>query len=97
MLKIKNNIDLTELEKFGFEKIEHYGTVDYFCDLGDNRSHIFVYAQNENCNDVEKIVRGQIALTTGYFGDYAETWFGDKQLDVLYDLIKADMVEKVEK
>jgi hypothetical protein len=87
MLKIKDGIDLKELEKFWF-RVNSDG--DYKCDLGDNRSDLVVYT--ENCPE-EEIVKGQIALRTGYYGDYPETWFCE-QLDVLYDLIKADMVEK---
>jgi hypothetical protein len=89
MLKIKDNIPLTELEKFGF-CVNSYG--DYECDLGDNRSDLVVYTDNF---PKDEITKGQIALRTGYYGDYPETWFSE-QLNVLYDLIKADMVEKVE-
>ena len=72
MLKIKDNVDLKELEKFGFkyedndyrkEKID----LDYIIDWDDKE--IF------------------IASTYGEF---------DKLDDTLYDLIKADLVEKVD-
>lgn len=39
MLKIKYNIPLQELEKFGF-RVNSDG--DYKCDLGDNRSDLVV-------------------------------------------------------
>ena len=97
MLKIKDNIPLTELEKFGFSRYEELSGIEYYyINCGDNRSHIFVYLDDYTYDTNENVEKRQIALCSGYFGDYAETWFGEKQLDVLYDLIKADMVEKVE-
>lgn len=94
MLKIKDGIDLKILEKFGFRINKELNF--YYIDCGDNRSHIFVYLDDYIYDTNDKVGKGQIALSSGYFGDYAETWFGENQLDVLYDLIKADMVEKVE-
>lgn len=73
MLKIKDNIPLTELEKFGFEfdgKEWQYATNFEVLGVQDNRC-IFILVDNS-------------------FG-IAEDTFG-----ILYDLIKADMVEKVE-
>ena len=89
MLKIKENIDLKELEKFGFE-LNYNG--DYEYDVGDNRSNLVVFTVD--CQE-DDITKRQIALRTGTYGDYPETFF-DNQLNILYDLIKADMVEKVE-
>lgn len=97
MLKIKDNVPLSELEKFGFRINKELSGIEYYyINCGDNRSHIFVYLDDYIYDTNDKVGKGQIALCSGYFGDYAETWFGEKQLDVLYDLIKADMVEKVE-
>jgi hypothetical protein len=68
LLKIKDNIDLKKLEKYGFVKVRN----TYEFNKGD--SGLIVYNKNRaianyNCNtDV---------------------------LTVLYDLIKADLVEKV--
>lgn len=78
MLKIKDNIDLKELEKFGFEYVEiRYGK-EYHLLVGgeilsvveDNRG---VYIQTENIWNI-----------------------AEDSLGVLFDLIKADLVEKVE-
>lgn len=71
MLKIKDSVDLKELEKFG---IKQYGShfnaitgfkIPYFAILGEEKRKIKVYS--------------------------------DMGLDLLFDLIKADLVEKVEK
>ena len=73
MLKIKDNIDLTELEKFGFEfngKEWQYATTSEVLGVQDNR---------------------YISILTDNMFNVAEYTFG-----ILYDLIKADMVEKVE-
>ena len=80
MLKIKDNVDLKELEKYGF-KIDHgydwqnaiiytYKTEDYYIRI-DSEDYILIYHQ---------------------FGD------GGIELyvpDIIYDLIKEGLVEKV--
>jgi hypothetical protein len=79
MLKIKQNVDLKELEKYGFELTTRY-----------------------KCNFYEKTSKENIELT--YYIDIefrnitVATYDGDEvELDnTLYDLIKADLVEKVE-
>ena len=78
MLKIKDNVDLKELEKFGF-----------------------VYFEGRNYNFYECKSNENIELT--YFVDCdfrnitVSTYDGDEvELDnLIYDLIKADLVEKV--
>ena len=77
MLKIKDNVDLKELEKFGF-------IPEIYC--GD-RAYEKKY-------------------TKGFYKEYIIIWWKDREIQVryngqilletLYDLIKADMVEKVE-
>lgn len=73
MLKIKDNVDLKELEKFGFEhKEETEEELEYY--LYENETeHSYEYAQVYVYN--RKI-------------DACD-------LDKIYDLIKADLVEKV--
>lgn len=75
MLKIKESVDLKELEKFGFEKANE---------------------PNEHVIYIKKYSHNLI-----YFYDDKEMYFEIDEYDedivnVLYDLIKADMVEKVE-
>ena len=82
MLKIKDNIDLKELEKFGFE---HYPLIyikeskRYDDDINMNIAKR-VYVDEKT----RKISLGTILFNT------------EIELDTLYDLIKADLVEKVE-
>lgn len=73
MLKIKNNVDLKELEKYGFKE-------EKICmskDLYQRYEYINIY-QDDRQIDIEL--------------DGWET----NNLDILYDLIKDDLVEKVE-
>lgn len=68
MLKIKDNIDLKELEKYGFKyKHSYYVCCSLYGDIS-----IIIYANRK------------INIITSH------------KLDVLYDLIKDDLVEKVE-
>lgn len=74
MLKIKDNVDLKELEKFGFWEWENtwgvYTKKDIIPTIED--ADLFLY-------EYDRIIM------------FSE----DSDLDVLYDLIKADLVEKV--
>lgn len=74
MLKIKDNIPLTELEKFGFEFNGKEWQYTNFTSEG-------LFVQDNRC----------IYILVDNIFDIAEDTFG-----ILYDLIKADMVEKVE-
>ena len=80
MLKIKDNVDLKELEKYGFKETQfrkyeriydmEYYRIDIYVDIDDRTINI----QNDN-----------------YDGE-----FKCEIPDVLYDLIKDGLVEKVE-
>lgn len=83
MLKIKDNVDLKELEKYGFHKPKK----------GIYKSYVLM---------TNEIVRGSHLSICDYDGNQrsikliqeaSDYKFG---LDALYDLIKADLVEKVE-
>lgn len=84
MLKIKDNVDLKELEKYGFYKPKKGEYKDYVLltnnELRDG-SHLSI------CNYDNK-QRNIMLIQYGY--DYK------LGLDVLYELIKADLVERVE-
>lgn len=78
MLKIKDNVDLKELEKYGFKPRynEYTGRLVSYIFLKEDESSI--------CINVEA----------------KEFWLHMKRkpeqiFDVLYDLIKADLVEKI--
>ncbi len=82
MLKIKDNVDLKELEKYGFE---HYPLIyikeskryDNYMDMNTAKK---VYIDEKN---------RQISVGTNLFNT-------DIELDTIYDLIKANLVEKVD-
>lgn len=84
MLKIKDNVDLKELEKYGF-------TLNTF----NEYSKIICKGRRGQC--FELIVfngdnRTLYGFAYGADGDGEEDYIDD----TLYDLIKADLVEKVE-
>ena len=95
MLKIKDGIDLKELEKFGFEpnnkKLEKYTDIPnelewYEYDLEDNRTYLVIGAKDDDW--------GEIGLSSGLYGDYPAYYIDN--LDVLFDLIQVGLVVKTE-
>jgi hypothetical protein len=92
MLKIKDSVDLKELEKFGFtyhkewydhRPIDEDNQSYYEFDLDDNRTYIVVGTLDR-----------EIGISTSLYGDFPSQYIDN--LNVLFDLIKADLVEKVE-
>ena len=80
MLKIKDNVDLKELEKFGFKKIKG-GWFTYEFDkkiYGEYISLILL-----DCS--RKLFMSIMSNDMGF-----------DDLDIIYDLIKADLVVKVD-
>lgn len=83
MLKIKDSVDLKELEKFGFEykenkRLPHNSTFDWndMLEVKGNKEQIYIRAFDKR----EITVYSACGIA----------------IDKLYDLIKADLVEKVE-
>ena len=82
MLKIKDNVDLKELEKFGFRYYTgYYGSRGYLKELEYN-DDIFIYEDN-------KKVFFEIE-------DFCGDDWNKFCEELVYDLIKADLVEKVD-
>ena len=78
MLKIKDNVDLKELEKYGFEYDDYSGQYK-ICERNINGSnYIYINVWNRKI-----LFRQDKPLDKGC-------------LNVLYDLIKADLIEKVD-
>lgn len=75
MLKIKDNVDLKQLEKFGFRKVE-----DYYIIMGRYFAHIRI-GENKHIEFRDEFY---------YIEDF-------NMIDVLFDLIQAGLVEKIEK
>ena len=78
MLKIKDNVDLKELEKFGFEYSK--------C----QNAYIGGYSNRELWLSVDCITN-EIKMNEP-FRDNDDT---ENNIELLYDLIKADLVEKI--
>lgn len=74
MLKIKDNVDLKELEKYGFK-------------LNDDDEYQFT-VQNDDCRTI-CVVENNRTIYIQSIGYVVQ------ELDMLYSLIKADLVEKV--
>jgi hypothetical protein len=83
MLKIKNNIDLKELEKYGFYKPKKgiYKSYVLMTNEVGNSSHLSICDWDGTQRSI-KLIQEAYDYKLG--------------LDALYDLIKADLVEKVE-
>jgi len=82
MLKIKDNVDLKELEKFGFEYKGKENVKKYRGWFSDNR-----ITQVLNCDN--RIITGNSLFN---FDDELS-----KHLTTLFDLIQAGLIEKVAK
>lgn len=87
MLKIKDNVDLKELEKYGFVDGEIYR----------RKVKIKTMMTKEKWNSeivgIDLITKQlQLFIDDEYYENYTQS----DTLDFIYDLIKADLVEKVE-
>lgn len=100
MLKIEDNVDLKELEKFGFKLIyKDTGNINitwkeytkYFTNGSDNNRDDFKIIINHN----SRLISIQTIPTYEDWG-VDDVEFEFNELDIIYDLIKADIVEKVE-
>ena len=90
MLRIRDDVDIKELEKFGFEP-------RYDEETGEISHYVIPY---RNCFEIrkKKKIRFRVSKhggTTWLFDNYGIT--NPDKLDVLYDLIQAGLVEKVRK
>lgn len=88
MLKIKDNVDLKELEKYGFEVDGKFAKKTFYSKYGS-------FTLEEDTLLV--VEYGQLWLIENGAKESNERYFGNPQFDTLYDLIKDDLVEKVEK
>ena len=87
MLKIRENIELKELEKYGFVNDEIYG----------RKVKVKKMMTKEKWNaeivEIDLITRQlQIFVDDEYYENYTNS----DTLDFIYDLIKADLIEKVD-
>ena len=113
MLKIKDNVDLKELEKFGFKRIR------YVNDIGEDKWEKIKYKVDYNDNlvpmteedkfpydEVNWVVWKNNYLWISEYDETEEKEYRDREIltdglykedvETLYDLIKAGLVEKVD-
>ena len=87
MLKVKDNVDLKELEKYGFVNDEIYGR--------KVKVKKMMTKEKWNAEIVEiDLITGQLQIFVD--DEYYENYTNSDTLDFIYDLIKADLIEKVE-
>ncbi len=103
MLKIKDDVDLKELEKFGFKPKYDEDTGEITRYVCKKNIYKFTNGMKEKTTELETIEIKHIETIKDY-GDFFKqkeiSYWEIKQLefdttDIIYDLIKADLVEKV--
>ena len=91
MLKIRDGVDLKELEKYG--AIYAIETKKYYFKINDPE-YLEISEYLEIPADKESKFYKQVRL---YIEDeYYSCWTSINSFDKLYDLIKADLIEKVD-
>ena len=98
MLKIKDNVDLKELEKYGFKP-------KYDEDTGELIEYYIDYAEKIGKRYYNSIIKFYIVKKTKLFStkrwciseywDFFREEYGEEMMNLIFDLIKADLVEKV--
>lgn len=110
MLKIKDNVDLKELEKFGFKPKYSEETGElieyFFVDLKETGIQdflgIFIVKKDYEKTKLrikkifKKDYRGVPLINENKIWAFDNYKYSCTALDKLYDLIKADLVEKVD-
>ena len=87
MLKIKDNVDLKELEKFGFRRLED--------DLRDHK-YSWKYELKGGFYELSIARDNRLGFYLESYCNFNYLGIKEKLFDKLYDLIKADLVEKVD-
>lgn len=91
MLRIKDNVDLKELEKFGFKKGFHDGEYGRIIKKDEITSQCLVYI-SKTINPITATIPKFLYIAT----PLSITPVNKNNTWVIDDLIKADLVEKVE-
>jgi hypothetical protein len=99
MLKIKDNVDLKELEKFGFE-FNYAGNswlkkeIEFDGSMYPNTFELHIW---EDDRTIKIYIENQPEFLSGETANVdIDGWSNGREFDLIYDLIKADLVEKVE-
>lgn len=87
MLKVKDNVDLKELEKYGFVDDKIYGR--------KVKVKKMMTKEKWNAEIVEiDLITGQLQIFVD--DEYYENYTNSDTLDFIYDLIKSDLIEKAD-
>ena len=87
MLKIRDNLELQELEHYGFVDDETYGR--------KVKVKKMMTKEKWNAEIVEiDLITGQLQIFVD--DEYYEIYTNSDTLDFIYDLIKSDLIEKVD-
>lgn len=87
MLKIKDDVDLKKLKKYGFN-ISYYDIYDM--------NYNFISNEVKEANYISKYTSTRIYIDKNRTIIIDKSFLDNPTLSILYDLIKADLVEKVE-
>jgi hypothetical protein len=88
MLKIKDDVDLKELEKFGFKTIKAEDEVIEYAYIPTKRNHsVNIHIYGDNIMPWNKYTFSRKIVLSNHT---------QKTFDILFDLIQAGLVEKVE-
>lgn len=96
-LKIKDNVDLNKLLKFGFKQVQQNKRINYIympSEVWENYGNSITINNDTNLFNLDRYI-GEDRLINFRFNEQATEEF-DETMAVIFDLIKADMVEKVE-
>lgn len=94
MLKIKDEKDLKELEKFNFTYRKHYKDYTKLHSEKDYEDYVDNYIQVGS----DRILKPYTRILNGHNEEYcdnSQTNIKDEFLDTIYDLIQAGLVEKI--
>ena len=98
MLKIKDNVDLKELEKYGFEPYynTYTGEICEYHLYSDNKIYVKI-TKEERKKFFDKVMAVISKNISNNYVIHFYDYIGLKaeKEDLLYDLIKANLVEKV--
>lgn len=114
MLKIKDNVDLKELEKYGFKRVQCINSIaedewdkielieDEDGNIKSSKGYSFPYDEvnwvvyKSKTGKYEQFINYIIEFDNTEEKDYEPREIDIDDMEILYDLIKADLVEKVE-
>lgn len=98
-LKIKDEVDLKELKKYGFKEVQQNKRINYIYmpvdEAYNNHGNSIIVNADTNLYNLDYYI-GEDRLMSFGFNEQA-TYDFNKTMCVLYDLIQAGLVEKVSK